>query len=158
MNKLWEPSAGGAPIEFWIDVEPQRDTVKLIPAGELDISTVGELQRELDDLIEAGFGRIVIDLRGVEFIDSTGLHAVLEAHERANHEGWQLALVPGRHAVQQLFEITGTTEQLPFTPSTNGAGNSDARNSPLPRRSYDIELAAQARSRPLADPTLHADP
>jgi anti-sigma B factor antagonist len=158
MNKGWEPSAGGAPIDFWIDVEPQSDTVQLIPAGELDIATVGQLQRELDDLIEAGFGQIVIDLRGVEFIDSTGLHALVEAHERAKDEGWQLALVPGRHAVQQLFEITGTIEQLPFTHSSNGAGSYDPRNAQLPHRPYGVELAAAARSRPFADPTLHTDP
>ena len=106
-----------APIEFSIDVEPQSDTVKVIPAGELDIATVGDLQSELDDLIEAGFGRIVIDLRGVDFIDSTGLHLLVSAHERAKNEDWQLAIIPGRHAVQQVFEITGTIEDLPFMPS-----------------------------------------
>jgi anti-sigma B factor antagonist len=157
MNQRWEPSSGGAPIDFWIDVEPQRDTVRLIPAGELDIATVGQLQRELDDLIEAGFGQIVIDLRGVEFIDSTGLHALVEAHERAKDEGWQLAIVPGRHVVQQLFEITGMIEQLPFTPSTNGARNSDPRHAQLPHRPYAVELAAPARIPPLADPALHTD-
>jgi anti-sigma B factor antagonist len=128
MNQRWEQSPDGAPIDFWIDVEPQRDTVRLIPAGELDIATVGQLQSELDDLIEAGLGQIVIDLRGVEFIDSTGLHLLVEAHERANHEAWQLAIVPGRHDVQQLFEITGTIEQLPFTPNANGADPRDAQH------------------------------
>ena len=37
--------------------------MKIIPAGELDIATVGQLQSELGELIEAGFERVVIDLR-----------------------------------------------------------------------------------------------
>ncbi len=116
MNEHWEPSPGGTPIDFWIDVEPQRDAVKLIPAGELDIATVGQLQSELDDLIEAGFARVVIDLCGVEFIDSTGLHLLVSAHERARARSGSSAIVSGRHAVQQLFEITGTIEQLNSRP------------------------------------------
>lgn len=132
MNKRWEPFPGAAPVDFWIDVEPQLDTVRLIPVGELDIATVGELRSELDALIEAGFDRIVIDLRRVEFMDSTGLHALLEACERADHLGWELAIVPGKPVVQQIFEITGTIEELPFTPCTNGAGNSNSRSSHSP--------------------------
>jgi hypothetical protein len=85
-------------------------------------------------------------------------HALLEACERADHEDWQLSIVPGRHAVQQVFEITGTIEQLPFTPSTNGAGDSDPRDSQLPRRPYDVALASRAQSRHHASPALHTNP
>lgn len=59
----------------------------------------------------------------------------------AKDEDWQIAIVHGRHAVQQIFEITGTIEPLPFTTSTNGARNSDPHNLQLPHRPYDIELA-----------------
>jgi hypothetical protein len=87
-------------------------------------------------------------------VGSTRLHLLVSAHERASREDWQLAIVHGRHAVQQIFEITGTIEQLPFTPSTNGAGNPDPRNSQLPHRPNDIELTSRVLSRPLADPPL----
>jgi anti-sigma B factor antagonist len=123
MNERWVPSTRGAPIDFWIDLEPHCDTVKLIPAGELDVAAVGQLQSELDDLIEAGFVQIVIDLRRVEFIDSTGVLALLSAHERAEREHWQLAIVPGRRAVHRLFEITGAIDQVPFAPATTDSGS-----------------------------------
>ncbi len=120
-----EPALGGTPIDFSIDVGPRRDTVKIIPAGELDIATVGQLQSELGELIEAGFERVVIDLRCVEFIDSTALHALFTAHERAQDEDWQLAIVPGRYAVHRIFEIAGAVEQLPFTSGTSFGSNFD---------------------------------
>lgn len=157
MTERWEPFPGGAPIGFSIDLEPRCETVSIIPTGELDVATVGQLQSQLEELIEGGFVRMVIDLRGVEFIDSTGLPALLSAHERARREDWQLAIVPGRHAVQRLFEMTGTIEQLPFTAATS-ASSPDALNSPLPHRPYDIELAPWAPGQPRADPILHTHP
>jgi len=150
MNERLKPSPSSAPIGFWIDVEPRRDTVKLIPTGELDIATVRQLKSELDDLIEAGFGRIVIDLRRVMFIDSTGLHALVSVHDRAKHEGWQFSIVPGPHAVQRLFEITGTIEKLPFTPATT---NSSCLASQLPHRPVGVDPGPGARIRLLADAT-----
>lgn len=74
MTERSGPSPGGAPIDFWIDVEPQLDTEKLIPGDELDIATVRPLQIELDGLIEARFSRIVIDLCRLQFIDYTVVH------------------------------------------------------------------------------------
>jgi anti-sigma B factor antagonist len=113
------------PTRFSIDVQPQRDTVKVSPAGELDLATIEELQNELEKLIEAGFPRIVVDLRRVEFLDSTGLHALLSANARANEEGWQLGIIPGRPGVQRIFEITGAIDQLPFTAVDGAAGRSE---------------------------------
>jgi anti-anti-sigma factor len=155
MNERWEPSPGGGPIDFSIDVGPQLDTAELIPGGELDIATVRQLQTELDDLIEAGFSRIVIDLRRVEFIDFTAVHALVTACRRAERERWQLAIVPGRHAVHRLFEITGAAEQLPFTPATTNSGFSVSR---LLHRPDGFELALGAPSERLGEQHLHQYP
>lgn len=100
---------------FSIAVEPRYDVVQIAPRGELDLATVDQLQHELGDLIDAGFARIVIDLRDLEFIDSTGLHALFAAHGRSMQDDWELALIPGPHQVQHIFEITGTLNRLPFT-------------------------------------------
>jgi anti-sigma B factor antagonist len=106
-----------------VDVQPQRETVEIIPAGELDLATVGHLQSELEKMIEVGFDRIVIDLRPVEFLDSTGLHALLSAQARAEREGWQLAVIPGQRAVQRIFEVTGAIDRLPFIAANGGVSN-----------------------------------
>ena len=107
------------PVPFQIAVEAQRDTVTIAPKGELDLATIGQLQRELGRLIDAPPTRIVIDLRGVEFLDSTGLHALLTAHAQAHQDNWELTIIPGPRAVQRIFELTGTIDRLPFA-TANG--------------------------------------
>lgn len=99
---------------FSVRVKRERETAELIAAGEIDLATVEQLERALEALIEAGCPRIVIDLRAVEFLDSTGLRALVCAHARAERDGWQLAIVPGGPAVQRIFEITGVIDRLPF--------------------------------------------
>jgi anti-anti-sigma factor len=63
---------------FRVDVEPDRESVRVAPVGELDIATVDKLQTEVSRLLETGFAKVVLDLRGVRFLDSTGLRLVLE--------------------------------------------------------------------------------
>lgn len=113
----------GAPadprVPFQIAVEAERNGMTITPRGELDLATTGRLQRELEHVIDAGPGRIVIDLRGVEFLDSTALHALLSAHAQAQHDNRELTIIPGPRAVQRIFEITGTIDRLPFA-TANG--------------------------------------
>ena len=117
------PHAASVPAGFSIEVRTQQKTIELRLAGELDVATVGQLQTELEMVIDARVPRIVIDLRRVEFIDSTGLHALLFAHSRAKHEGCQLAIIPGRPAVQRLFELAGTIDRLPFAVVDGGVSS-----------------------------------
>lgn len=123
------PARSSAPTGFYVEVKREHETAELIPAGEVDLATVGLLQRELETLIEAGFARIAIDLRRVEFLDSTGLHTLLRAHARAEQDGWQLAIIPGPPAVQRVFEITGLIDRLPFVAVDRGATSSQASDS-----------------------------
>lgn len=111
---------------FSIEVKRERETAELIPAGEVDLATVGQLQRELETLIEAGFPRIVVDLREVGFLDSSGLHALIFAYAGAQEDGWQLAIIPGPRVVQRLFEITGVIDRLPFVAVDGGASKLDS--------------------------------
>lgn len=106
------------PTAFSISVEPRRDHAHLTPHGELDLATAGQLERELAELITAGFTQITIDLHRVEYLDSTGLHLLLNAHAQAQRDGWELSIIPGPPRVQRLFELISLTDQLPFT--TNG--------------------------------------
>jgi anti-sigma B factor antagonist len=115
------------PPAFSITIKPRRDAVQVAPTGELDLATVEQLQHNLDELINAGYTRIVIDLRGVEFLDSTALHALIAAHTRAQQDGWTLEIIPATPAVQRIFELTSTLDRLPFT--GNGRITSHA---PLP--------------------------
>lgn len=106
-------------VSFSIAVEAERDTVRIAPRGELDLATTAQLQRELARVIETGPGRIVIDLGGVEFLDSTGLHTLLVVYAQARRDNWELTIIPGARAVQRIFEITSTIDRLPFA-AANG--------------------------------------
>jgi anti-sigma B factor antagonist len=98
-----------------VDVEPEGDAVRVRPAGTLDLATCPALQAEIAALREAGFKRLVLDLGGLEFMDSTGLRLMLTLDAEARQDGFTFALVRGNAAVQRVFELTGTTDLLPFT-------------------------------------------
>ena len=97
-----------------IDVAPDRDVVHVAPVGEIDLATVGRLDEQLRELREAGFRRLVLDLRDVGFMDSTGLRLILTLDALAREDGTDFGLVGGPPPVQRVFEISGTLDRLPF--------------------------------------------
>ncbi len=99
---------------FRIDVEPSRDSVRVAPVGELDLATVDKLRAEVDRLRESGFTNLVLDLRGVRFLDSTGLRLVLELDAAATADGQELKIIRGAPVVQRIFEVTQVSERLKF--------------------------------------------
>jgi anti-sigma B factor antagonist len=99
---------------FRCEVEPRRDVVYVRPFGELDLLTVPVLERELKELAGAGFARLVLDLRGLRFLDSTGLRLILEWDAKARSDGLSFAVIRGPAAVHRLFELTGTTQTFSF--------------------------------------------
>lgn len=110
-------SNGDGPEElepFRVEVEPSRDIVRVVPVGELDLATTDTLRQEVDRLHEAGFNRLVLDLRRLRFMDSTGLRLVLEIDAGSRSDGWDFSLVRGPEAVQRLFEVTNLTQRLDF--------------------------------------------
>jgi anti-sigma B factor antagonist len=85
------------------------------PTGELDLSGAAVLQAELDRLAEEGeLGGVVLDLRGLEFMDSSGLRLVVLADMQAREAGRRFALVRGDETVHRVFEITRMSDRLEF--------------------------------------------
>jgi anti-sigma B factor antagonist len=100
-----------------LDYQTTRNgTVAVVAAtGELDLSGATILEAELDRLAaEPDLGTIVLDLRGVEFMDSSGLRLVVLADMRAREAGRRFALVRGPETVHRVFEITRMSERLDF--------------------------------------------
>lgn len=64
---------------FRVDVAPDREEVRVSPVGELDLATVPLVDTELAELWSLGFARLVLDLRNVCFLDSTGLRLAVVA-------------------------------------------------------------------------------
>jgi anti-sigma B factor antagonist len=82
--------------------------------GELDLAGAATLEQELARLEEALSGAIVLDLRRVRFMDSSGLRVIAMSVQRALSLGRRLALVRGTEQVMRVFEITRMEERLEF--------------------------------------------
>jgi anti-sigma B factor antagonist len=96
---------------------PERDAVHVRPIGSLDLATAPVLEQQLEELREAGFRRLIVDLGGLWFMDSTGLKLALKWRAAAQQDGFEIGFVPGTPAVQRVFELTGMTEHVPFIDS-----------------------------------------
>jgi anti-anti-sigma factor len=99
---------------FTVDVDPQRDLVRVCPHGELDLSTAELLRDRFTELTSAGFSELLLDLRELTFLDSTGLRLVLELQRWAEADGWELAVIDGRPEVARIFDLTGVRALVPF--------------------------------------------
>ena len=101
------------PADFEVATERSAGALVVAPRGEIDIATVGLVKSAFEAEHQAG-EELVLDLRGVGFMDTSGLRLVLEFHDRAGREGFGLRIVSGPAAVQRVFEVSGLTSRLPF--------------------------------------------
>jgi anti-anti-sigma factor len=103
------------------EIDPDRASVRIRPVGELDLATVPVVDAQLSELVAAGFTSLVLDLRELRFLDSTGLRLFLSWDARARTDGFDLRLVSGPGPVQRVFDLAGAADILPFVP-VNQAG------------------------------------
>lgn len=105
-------------VPFHIDVHPERDVVRVVPVGELDLATAPELEAQLNELDRSGFERLVLDLRRLRFVDSAGIRVIVGAHQHADAgaAGREFSLIGGPPAVQRALEVCGLLEHLRVEP------------------------------------------
>jgi anti-sigma B factor antagonist len=106
------PQPETEPFRCEVSCEDGTATVRAI--GELDLVAVPVLDDQLAELRDAGFRRLILDLRGLYFMDSTGLHCILKYDSLARNNGFSIELIQGPRAVRRVFELTGTATHLPF--------------------------------------------
>ena len=115
-----------APLEFDTTLSSAGDALIAL-SGELDLSGAPALDQEIETLAaNPDVRRVILDLRRLEFMDSSGLRVVALADRRLSASGRSLVLVRGREHVQRVFEITRMVERLAFVdapddPGINGA-------------------------------------
>ncbi|MEO8969130.1 MAG: STAS domain-containing protein [Solirubrobacteraceae bacterium] len=83
-------------------------------AGELDLATAPALKAVLEDAQSDGLSHLVIDLSGVQFMDSTGITVLAAAQRAADENQHSLSLRRGSAQVQRVLKITGLLERLTF--------------------------------------------
>jgi anti-anti-sigma factor len=79
---------------------------------EIDITDAGRLRAALHQAAASGDGTFVVDMSGTRFCDSAGVHALVDAHKRAQGEGGELLLAVSGPPVLRIFEITGVDRVL----------------------------------------------
>jgi len=102
--------------------------------GELDIYTAPRLREELVDLIGAGRRRLIVDMDGVTFIDSTGLGVLIGALKRLHAVKGELRVVATAEPVLRLMRVTGLNRVFGVFACVDAAVASPARQ-PQPARS-----------------------
>ena len=109
------PPAG---YELQVDSSAGRARRRLTLGGELDLASTPALSETIARLCADGTREIVLDIGGLEFIDSTGLRCILAARAACERGGSQLTVEPepARVApqVRRLLQVTGLLERLPF--------------------------------------------
>jgi anti-sigma B factor antagonist len=97
-----------------VEARTHRRTALVALRGELDLVTVSKVAEVLDGLeLQAdGVRHLVLDLRGLTFMDSSGLRELIKQNEFARSNGHNLAVVRGTHAIERLLELTGVKDQL----------------------------------------------
>ncbi len=85
--------------------------------GELDLASSPGLEQELERVVNSGVELVIVDLRQLEFMDSTGLSVLVRAHQQAVEAGRRFAVVRGPQQVQRLLTLTGVAERLTLVDS-----------------------------------------
>lgn len=104
-----------------LQIEVRHDAGRLVLAlvGELDMASADRLEQAVDDDSLRAEASVVLDLQGLQFIDSTGLRVILRALERCRGRGQDFAITRGSPQVQRLLSITGVATHLPTISSTD---------------------------------------
>jgi len=97
---------------FRVEVKTDGSRSVLALRGELDLASAPALDEELERVEAAGAKQVIIDLRDLEFMDSTGLSVLVRAHQRAEKAGMRFGLVKGPPQVQRLLVLTGVAERI----------------------------------------------
>ena len=105
---------------FDVDVRGIDTGTAIAVSGDMDIASIESLDAALAQALAASPRRVTLDLRGVGFVDSSGLRFLLRANARSRNEGWAFEIYrPGETAIKALA-VTGVFDLLPFVDAGPG--------------------------------------
>lgn len=124
-SSVWLPGtpADSVPIvELNVSTSSQGDHTVVTATGELDLYTAPRLQTALASLLRSRADRVVVDLSGVEFCDSTGMNVLLAAMKRLKEQGGSFELAGPRPAVRRILQVTGLDAVFTITDAVPSRG------------------------------------
>lgn len=103
--------------DFSVEERNEGTAWVLAASGELDLRTSPDLEERLNRVWASGAELVILDLRQIEFMDSTGLRVLLGAHQRAQETNRRFALVRGADQVERVLTLTGVRDMLTIVDS-----------------------------------------
>jgi anti-sigma B factor antagonist len=108
-------------MDIGLDVTERNGYAVLAVRGEVDVYTAPRFRERLIELVSDGKYRIVVDLEGVDFLDSTGLGVLVGGLKRLRTHDGDLSLVCTQARILKVFEITGLTKVFDIHDSVDAA-------------------------------------
>ena len=102
------------PFDFRITTTVRGSTSTIELEGEWDLAQQATTTNAITDALERRPACLQLDLSRLSFIDSCGVHVLIETRNRCAKQGARLVIIPGPRRVQRVFEICGLIEILPF--------------------------------------------
>lgn len=94
------------------------DVHRICLSGELDLASAASVDQEITRVEDTDARTIVVDLSGLDWVDSTGVRLLLSAQARTRTRSHRLAVVRARNDVQRVFDVCGVSDILPFVGSS----------------------------------------
>jgi anti-anti-sigma factor len=90
-----------------VDVSERPGSARIALSGQFDIAVADDANRTLQALLHRGLDLVVVDLSGLDFMDSTGVRFLVEGRDTARDVGVKLSLVPGADPVRRVLAVAG---------------------------------------------------
>lgn len=99
---------------FDLKVVQASGTTRIAPAGELDIASAPAFETAIAEATAEPGATLILDLRELTFMDSTGLRALAQTNARADEVGFALSIVRGPRQIERVLQISGLADLLPL--------------------------------------------
>lgn len=111
---------------FGLETDERDTCVVLAVKGEVDLGTAPHLRQRLIELVADGHRRIVVDMTATDFLDSTGLGALVAGLKRLRAHDGEMRLVCTAPRIRKVFEITHVDRVLPIFDTVDAACSAEA--------------------------------
>ncbi|HET9732122.1 MAG TPA: STAS domain-containing protein [Acidimicrobiales bacterium] len=108
-------------MDLGLEVTERNGFAVLAVRGEVDVYTAPRLRERLVEMVSQGHHKVVVDLEGVDFLDSTGLGVLVGGLKRLRSHDGDLTLVCTQRRILKVFEITGLTKVFSIHDSVEAA-------------------------------------
>ena len=108
-------------MELALTARTEGDFEVIEVGGEIDVYTAPRLRESIVTAVDAGHTRLTIDVRKVDFLDSTGLGVLVGALKRVRADGGSLDIVCTQERILKIFEITGLDKVFGLHATTDEA-------------------------------------